>query len=105
MTDVVPVSITILEKEYVVSCPPGEEESLRESARVLGERMSSARESGKTLGTERLAVVTALNIVHEYLAAERTQRDETARAVTDIGRIQEKIAASLGRRDAEGDVD
>ena len=100
MTDAVPVSITIMEKEYVVSCPAGEEESLRESARVLTERMAVARESGKTLGTERIAVVTALNIVHEYLAAERSQRDETARARADLDRIQEKIAASLGRREA-----
>jgi len=94
----VPVTISVLDKQYVVSCPPGEEESLQESARVLNERMSSMRESAKTLGSERLAVVTALNIVHEYLTMDAERRDVESQFQGDLERVQQKITTFLGRR-------
>ncbi len=93
-----PITISVMDKEYTVACPPGEEEALRESARVLNERMNAARESGKTLGVERLAVVTALNVVHEYLALDSQRRAELASFEADLERVSEKIDASLGRR-------
>ena len=51
-TEPVPTSIRILEKEYVVSCPEGEQDALRESAEVLNQRMLEAREGGKVIGSE-----------------------------------------------------
>ncbi|MEM7406572.1 MAG: cell division protein ZapA [Pseudomonadota bacterium] len=98
----VPVTISILDKEYVVSCPAGEEEALRESARMLHERMSTAREGNKAVGLERLAVVTALNIVHEYLQMDSDRRAADDELRDGLTRVQRKIEASLGRRsDAE----
>jgi cell division protein ZapA len=93
-----PITIIVLDKEYTVACPPGEEEALRQSARVLNERMNAARETGKTLGVERLAVVTALNIVHEHLALESQRHTELTSFEADLERVSEKIEASLGRR-------
>ena len=94
----VPVTITVLDKDYVVSCPAGEEDALRESARVLNERMSVMREAGKTVGLERLAVVTALNVMHEYLTLDSDKRDAEAQIQIDLARVEQKIHASLGRR-------
>ena len=105
MTDAIPVTINIMDKEYVVSCPVGEEESLRESARVLGERMNSARDGGKTLGTERIAVVTALNFVHEYLTAERQRAAEAEAVDAGITMLAERIDAAIGRRSGPERVD
>ena len=93
-----PITISVLDKEYTVACPPGEEKALRESARVLNDRMNAARESGKTLGVERLAVVTALNVVHEYLALDSQRRTELESFDADLERVSDKIEASLGRR-------
>ena len=98
MSESVPVTIQVLEKEYVVSCPPGEEDRLRESARVLDERMMSAREAGKTLGTERVAVVTALNVIHEHLTMTREHQVHLEQIGADIGRLEQKLTESLGRR-------
>ncbi|MBT6277486.1 MAG: cell division protein ZapA [Chromatiales bacterium] len=105
MSDSIPVTITILDKEYVVSCPSGEEESLLESAQALGDRMSAAREGGKTLGTERIAVVTALNIVHEFLTLERERGADAANVEDGIARLESKIDSSLGRRSSSDGVD
>ena len=101
----VAVTISVMEKDYVVSCPPGEEDALRESARVLHERMSAARDAGKTLGTERIAVVTALNIVHEYLTLDSERRESDAAFDEHLSRVRQKIEASLGRRSETEQLD
>ena len=71
------VSITILDKEYMVACPQEEREDLLMSARYLDQRMKETRDNGKVLGTERMAV-------HN---------------------LQTKIDAALSRRHVEEGVD
>ncbi len=61
------VKITILEKEYIVACPEGEEEALRASARHLSEKMKEIRSGGKVVGHDRIAVMAGLNIAHEAI--------------------------------------
>lgn len=61
------VTVRILGKEYAVACPPDEHEALVKSADYLNERMTSIKKRGKALGTERIAVMAALNITRELL--------------------------------------
>ena len=73
MSEPQPVSVEILDKEYLVSCTEEEKASLLESARLLNERMRQVRDSGKVLGVERMAVITALNVIHEFTQASRVR--------------------------------
>jgi cell division protein ZapA len=66
----VPVTVRIMDKEYKISCPEGEHESLLASAKHVSENMKKVREGGKALGAERVAVMAALNITHELLSAQ-----------------------------------
>lgn len=59
------VTLSILGKEYKISCDVEEEESLLESAKQLHDKMSKIRNSGKIPGDDRIAVMVALNIAHE----------------------------------------
>ncbi|WP_248679692.1 cell division protein ZapA [Sinimarinibacterium sp. CAU 1509] len=61
------VTVRIMGKEYSVMCPPDEHEALVKSADYLNERMTSIRKRGKALGTEKIAVMAALNIARELL--------------------------------------
>lgn len=61
------VTVRIMGKEYSVMCPPEEHEALVKSADFLNERMTSIRKRGKALGTEKIAVMAALNIARELL--------------------------------------
>lgn len=61
------VTVRIMGKEYSVMCPPDEHEALVKSADFLNERMTSIRKRGKALGTEKIAVMAALNIARELL--------------------------------------
>ena len=59
------LTISVMQKEFQVACPEGEEESLLRAARYLSEQMESIRSSGKVVGMDRIAVMAALNMSHE----------------------------------------
>lgn len=68
-----PLKVHILGKEYPVSCPADEQHELLIAARYLDEKMREIRDNGRIIGTERIAVMAALNITHELLQ-ERQRR-------------------------------
>nr|VFK53184.1 MAG: cell division protein ZapA [Candidatus Kentron sp. TUN]VFK54011.1 MAG: cell division protein ZapA [Candidatus Kentron sp. TUN] len=90
-----PVNIQILGKEYIVSCPLEERKDLLASARILDERMKQTRDVAKVYGTERIAVMSALNVVHEFLQARRDQESEAALLAQSLAQLVEKIDIAL----------
>jgi len=62
------VPVRIMGKEFNVECPPDEHEALVASAEFVNERMNAIRKRGKALGSERIAVMVALNLARELLA-------------------------------------
>ena len=99
------VSIRILDKDYTVSCAEDERAALMESAKVLEAKMRETRDRGKVLGTERIAVMTALNIVHDLLQQEHEHEAQADSVRRVVKRLEEKIGAVLGRRIAEDAID
>jgi cell division protein ZapA len=67
MTDAQPINISILDKDYKVACPPGEQSALLESAKFLDLKMREVRDTGNIMGSERIAVITALNMANDLL--------------------------------------
>ena len=88
----VTVSVNILGRDYQVNCPPEEREALERAARHLDEQMRDIRNTGKIVGSERIAVMAALNLSHELLGLDK-HRGETERAVKRLG---ERIDRVLG---------
>ena len=62
------LAIQILGREFRVACPEGEEKQLQASVEFLNRRMKELRDTGKVTGNERVAIMAALNIAHEFLA-------------------------------------
>ncbi len=74
----IPVTVKILDKEYKISCPQGEHESLLVSAKNVNDNMSKVREGGKALSADRVAVMAAINIAHELVKTkEKPNIDES----------------------------
>lgn len=86
----IPVSIRIMEKEYKISCPEGEHESLLASAKHVNENMRKIRDGGKALGAERVAVMAAINIAHE-LIDEKSSATEDTEIVTRLDSLQKSV--------------
>ncbi len=85
------VPVRILDKEYRVSCAPYEQAGLRESARLLDERMREIRQTGRILDADRIAVMAALNIAYELA---KTQSSQT-QGEQDLGRRLEGLQKRL----------
>jgi cell division protein ZapA len=86
----IPVTVKILEKEYRVACEPAHKDSLIQSATLLNKKMHEIRISGKVVGSDRIAVMAALNLAHELLQQQHVSR-ENNQLTQNIKHIREKI--------------
>lgn len=92
MSDSSPINLTILDKEYVVGASDDEKDALVQAAHELDQRMREIRDSGKVLGSERIAVITALNLAHEL----QTLRNSTS---SDSRELNDTLTRLLGKLD------
>lgn len=91
MTEQKTLLVNILDREYLVACPTGQEKRLTEAADTLNEKMREIRENGKVFGIERIAVMAALNLTHELLQT----RPDSATDRTALERLHDKLDSTL----------
>ncbi|HRE14514.1 MAG TPA: cell division protein ZapA [Usitatibacteraceae bacterium] len=91
------MTIQVLGREFRVACPEGEEQQLAASVEFLNRRIKDLRDGGKVVGNERIAVMAALNIAHEYLAAKPAKASSVdgAEHRRRIAAMQETLASAL----------
>ncbi|NCS65392.1 MAG: cell division protein ZapA [Hydrogenophilales bacterium CG03_land_8_20_14_0_80_62_28] len=91
----VSLDVTIMGREFRVSCPENEKLSLMEAAGYLDKKMREIRDSGKVIGIERIAIMAALNIAHDYLNAQPADPDsaEVRSRIERIGGLLDKALA------------
>lgn len=70
------LEVKILDKEYLVSCPPDKQKELREASMQLDAKMREIRSSGKVFGSERIAVMAALNLTYELMQTSLTSSSD-----------------------------
>lgn len=93
------VTVRILERDYQVACAADEREALLKAADYLSRQMAEVRDSGRVVGMERIAVMVALNLAHEYLETERERGEITE----NVSRRVEKMRLAL--LDAAGEAE
>jgi cell division protein ZapA len=90
-----PVTVSILDKEYRISCLPEERESLLQAAAYVDGQMREIRQAGRIIGSERIAVMTALNIANDLLLSQKTKDEGTENITRRIKNLQDKIEIAL----------
>jgi cell division protein ZapA len=85
------VTVHILDKEYRISCPIDERQGLLESARRLDEGMREVRQNGRVIGSDRIAVIAALNVIYDVMhdCERKTMATHRLRA------LQERISNAM----------
>jgi len=91
------VSVKILEKEYQFSCPASERKALLDSAELLNSKMREIRDSGKVVGLDRIAVMAALNMANELIAARSHGEEIEGSAKGRIIEMRERVESALQR--------
>ena len=92
------INVQILDKDYLVGCPAEEKPALVTAAKYLDQRMREVRHGGRVIGTERIAVITALNIAHELLQHKETVDSYSEEVDAGIRRLADQIEAALRER-------
>lgn len=91
MTQSKPVRVSILDKEYLISCPDDERDQLHAVVDFVNEKLLEVKDSGNVIGTERVVIMATLNIANELLAYKRKNKDYTESVDSIVKRLQTKI--------------
>lgn len=83
-----------MDKEYRVACPAEEQASLRASAEFLNQKLNEIRGRGSVIGTERIAIMAALNLAHELLNCQEFEEDYND-LDSRVGNLKNKIDIAL----------
>jgi len=93
------IDITILGRSYKVACEDGERDALLRTATYLDGKMSEIRRAGKISGTERIAVMAALNIAHELLTTKLGGGFDIGEAKRRISAVEAKLDSVLAKQE------
>ena len=93
------VSLMIMDRNYLVKCPPEEAAQLRESAQYLDAQMRKLGQPVAAGNTERLAIIAALNITHELMMYKNQRNSHIDGMQEQIKSLQQRIQQFLGQRD------
>jgi cell division protein ZapA len=89
------VSVRIMDKEYVVACPYDERSALLDAAEFLNSRMREIRDTGKVVGLDRIAVMAALNLAHEYLKGKDRESKLDSGVGHRVRALRERVEGAL----------
>ena len=89
------VSVRLLDREYQVACPAEERSDLLDSAEYLDAKMREVRDTGKVVGVDRIAVISALNIANELIKMRRNGSSVDAELGVKLQRLRERVEAAL----------
>jgi cell division protein ZapA len=84
------VTISLLGREFRVGCPEGEEKQLMASVDYLNRKLKEVRDTGKVVGNERIAIMAALNIAHEFMS-NNGKGNASAAASYDAAAVKRRI--------------
>ena len=93
------LDITILGRTYKVACAEGERDALLRTAGYVDAKMEEIRKGGKVSGTERIAVMAALNIAHELLTTKSAGGFDIGEAKRRIAAVEAKLDSVLAKQE------
>lgn len=92
------LDINLLGKAYHVACRPEDREGLLAAVAYLDEKLTSL--AGRTHSSgEKLAVMTALNIAHEYLQFQRAGGFDMQAAKRRIDLVNARVGGVLAQQE------
>lgn len=94
MTDkIITATIEILGRPYFIRCLETEAKSLTEAAKLVNQKMTEVKDSGKAINLERIAIITALNIANQFLQYDQQKTKVNHR----ITQLQDKLESAMNK--------
>ena len=93
------IEISILGRNYKIACEEGERDALLEAVAYLDGKMGEIKKAGKVSGSDRIAVMAALNIAHEFLSTKLGSGFDIGQAKRRILLLEAKLDEALAKQD------
>jgi cell division protein ZapA len=93
------LDVTIMGREFRVTCTDEERADLLRAVDYLDLKMRDIRDAGKLVGTERIAIMAALNIAHELLKLQVPGGFDLGGLKRRIQTMQSTIDSALSAQD------
>ena len=90
-----PVSVSILDREFLIGCTPEEKPGLLAAANYLDTKMREIRSNARAAGVERIAVMAALNIAHELIQLRQHSESDHGALAQHLQMLRAKLDGVL----------
>ena len=98
MSEATSLQITIMGREFRVACPEEEQAGLLEAVDYLNKKMLEIRDGGKVIGLERIAIMAALNVAHEFLTTKVSGGFDIAEIKRRMNRMESAIDQAMSEQ-------
>lgn len=92
------LQINIMGREFRVACAEHEQKGLLDAVEYLNGKMQEIRDRGKVIGLERIAIMAALNITHEFLSMKVGGSFDIAETKRRIQRMEAAIDQAMAEQ-------
>jgi cell division protein ZapA len=93
------IEVTLLGRAYRVACTDAEREALLQAVAYLDAKMGEIRKGGKVMGTERIAVMAALNVAHELLSVRLGTGFDIGKAKRRLTSIESQLDSAIAKQE------
>jgi len=90
-----PVSVNILDREFLIGCTPEEKPGLIAAAAYLDAKMREIRTNARSAGVDRIAVMAALNIAHELMQLRAHNDSDNGALAQHLQMLRAKLDGAL----------
>jgi len=90
-----PVSVSILDREFLIACTPEERPGLLAAASYLDGKMREVRNAVRAPGLDRIAVLAALNIAAELMELRQRSVNDGSSVAQHVLALKHKLDGVL----------
>jgi cell division protein ZapA len=94
------LEVNIMGRSYRVTCADDEREALLAAVAYVDKKMTEIKSASKVAGTERIAVMAALNIANELLSIKLGSGFDIAELKRRMNSVQSKLDQALSQQDS-----
>jgi len=91
------ITISVMDQEYKIKCNTSEIDLLQKSAAYLDIKMSEIKKNAPSMSKDKVAIMTALNIVSSFLKQEDDLK-EFANVSDEINDLQQSLLEIGGEK-------
>jgi cell division protein ZapA len=94
------LDVSIMGRNYRVTCADEEREALLAAVAYVDKKMTEIKAASKVAGTERIAVMAALNIANELLSIKLGSGFDMAELKRRMNSVQSKLDQALSQQES-----